>query len=788
MACSIVLPFWPASTGCLSWSSDNQIAVAGGESIAILTPRLKESGPNNVHWDTTIFKANSFTAAEILMSEPLSSENLSIGEELSTFSALAASWSWPGLARHRGCALAVLSSNHVLSIWAPEGKANISDSWCRTVVVNQVIREYYERELVEKDSNKGNQQSRSEYLQVKQRTRAFAWSSSVSQYSDNSQKLPHVDWGDQLLAVATEGEDVFILRLESPYNNNTSEWSVKITERFSVRERALQAVDEGTALLFHGDEHHSVNVKSKFKADYLAWSDWRQQPGLGKVASLAYTTMGRLFSTKICILEDSKTLETTLAGDTVDDWLVNDRNDILGPMRFVPGAGAHSLIAFGTDVVLHVQLGGSYEKHHLDGRWDEATGLALTNHGGVSSQLHIVSHLSSSTAPTARLNLPFETYTGDGPLRRSPLWQQAIVNSRTILSADYDLEGNVQERIWGIASSPLGDFIVTCGTLHPSDSIAYIINFDQSCIVNITWECGNASQHFVSDLTSISTPDTISAATMLFSLQRQVEYSAQYNAHTLPDRDALMRQIRHHMNCQSEHQGAVVGRREVERGGDIIRQLKSKLFLLDELQAIRAAQLADIVLADRVHRKETMQFVIIELTRQVLSIPNETLQTDDWTIKINGLYNIILSKLDASYRIGEIEPSASNRAEECKICQQPIPFESLNWARCIRGHEFSRCALTFLSIQEPGATKACEICGRQYLRNRVIDGHENETRGEIEALDVTEQDTGAQTRERERESEASNGFESDAQPKPSLLHVLFAACDICIYCGGKFTG
>ncbi|KAK5447843.1 hypothetical protein LTS15_009342 [Exophiala xenobiotica] len=86
--------------------------------------------------------------------------------------------------------------------------------------------------------------------------------------------------------------------------------------------------------------------------------------------------------------------------------------------------------------------------------------------------------------------------------------------------------------------------------------------------------------------------------------------------------------------------------------------------------------------------------------------------------------------------------------EQCEICDGPIPFSALTPVKCINGHQFSRCNISFLAIQEPGISKYCAKCGRQFLdvgKLKVPDG-------------------------------------------PSLSQALFDKFDVCPYCQGKFRG
>ncbi|KIW66194.1 hypothetical protein PV04_08394 [Phialophora macrospora] len=88
--------------------------------------------------------------------------------------------------------------------------------------------------------------------------------------------------------------------------------------------------------------------------------------------------------------------------------------------------------------------------------------------------------------------------------------------------------------------------------------------------------------------------------------------------------------------------------------------------------------------------------------------------------------------------------------ELCELCDEPILFTSdLDRARCNRGHQFSRCWLSFVAIQEPGISKYCSKCGRQFLDP-----------GKME-------------------------FQGDG---PSLGQALFDQFDACPYCQGKFRG
>ena len=88
-------------------------------------------------------------------------------------------------------------------------------------------------------------------------------------------------------------------------------------------------------------------------------------------------------------------------------------------------------------------------------------------------------------------------------------------------------------------------------------------------------------------------------------------------------------------------------------------------------------------------------------------------------------------------------------AEPCEICSAAISIgQDLLTGRCSRGHTFARCGISFLAIQEPGISKYCSRCGKEFLDFAKLEPHEG----------------------------------------PSLSLALFEEFDVCPYCRGKFHG
>ena len=89
---------------------------------------------------------------------------------------------------------------------------------------------------------------------------------------------------------------------------------------------------------------------------------------------------------------------------------------------------------------------------------------------------------------------------------------------------------------------------------------------------------------------------------------------------------------------------------------------------------------------------------------------------------------------------------------------------SRNW-NCSNPETPGRCNLCFLAIQQPGISKRCSLCERQYLD-----------------LDKAISE-GAFTSHIEEETQ-----KDDTIPSDSLIKRLFETFDTCPYCNGKFAG
>ena len=187
---------------------------------------------------------------------PLEISNSSIGEEQSPSTITALAWSPLGLAKHKRPVLAVLTSNHLLSLWASTSDMKVPASWQRVYVVNNAL--HYHLTL---SSGHGSSWSRSEAFDERRmvRVRCMAWAPIVnlndenpSEDQTNGQAGPDFDLEHQpatyshnfpaqvvlaeeaqLLAIANDCGGVVLLRISSPYTNKSESWGVNLIEQCS---------------------------------------------------------------------------------------------------------------------------------------------------------------------------------------------------------------------------------------------------------------------------------------------------------------------------------------------------------------------------------------------------------------------------------------------------------------------------------------------------------------------------------------------------------------------------
>ncbi|OAL36396.1 hypothetical protein AYO20_04292 [Fonsecaea nubica] len=208
---SVTLPYWPTCRNALTWSSED-LAVAAGELVHILTPRdaSKSLGdPGHKQWHTFTLRVNHFQQSEWPSQELATITQFSIGEELSESTVVSLSWSPAGLGIYRRSALAILTSNLILSLWESNGRLGV---WQRTAIVNQYLP------IPSSGDDTGSSRR-------KQRVRAFHWLPALSLPAGSR-------WGSQFLAVADDDFTVSFFHLWKTNGAVYGHWSYKLLAQY----------------------------------------------------------------------------------------------------------------------------------------------------------------------------------------------------------------------------------------------------------------------------------------------------------------------------------------------------------------------------------------------------------------------------------------------------------------------------------------------------------------------------------------------------------------------------
>lgn len=89
-----------------------------------------------------------------------------------------------------------------------------------------------------------------------------------------------------------------------------------------------------------------------------------------------------------------------------------------------------------------------------------------------------------------------------------------------------------------------------------------------------------------------------------------------------------------------------------------------------------------------------------------------------------------------------------------------------------------RCTLTFFAIQEPGISRYCDTCRREYLHEDYALNDHSRHGGK----------PAPGTKGMETSDNATMEGNVVSFDDESILQVLFRNYDVCIFCGGKFIG
>jgi hypothetical protein len=771
---------WPSCVDALDWSQDNIIALASDERIELLVfPQRRnvdrhlltiDQFPNTVsyerdndvpQWQHVPLQVPWFSNDELPLKNPAPLANYSIGEEISPSVPLAISWSPPGLAKHRRCALAVLTSNLVLSIWSAEGMLHEEPSWNRRLLINDALTNYFSKSSNTAASS--TSPSAEEQLRLRSRIRAFSWAPSMPPRSDTMGT--RVSYEPQYLAASNDDNQVVLLVVESPTSSlgSSQAWKAIVLDHISL-------ASVGIATSTDSDLFEDIAQQQRF-IPHVAWSPWvRHDDHCQSV--VVYATNQDVRARPITY----KTGEISMGDEVIYSGLDLRYS---GPISWCPQPDSSGLFTLGVFtssglVYFSISAGDASivdrTSHDLDGRWDQISGVVWDYDQQFSPRLHFSSLLSTIQSPTAVLQ------KASGVLERgkAPNWKEKIENNVVLFSVKNDLKGHGKTKVWGLTASSSRDFIAACNSLHPSDSIEYGPPADRRGTVALS----TLKQY--SKIRESLPRRCTTAESLLFTLKKLVENTVE-DADQMPAFAEEM--VEKMMQTYGPDRTACTPLDAVVFSTlhDVVSGFKFGTVFeentLRDRYSILVSHACNDTSSNELHRtlisyrfatallrsapwRYTEAFT--PFSKEILAHQKRLTLLVDGLLFPNNAENEAMdsTKNDSSANAGSSEQGPDSTADAvtdlCDFCSAPIPFTDLMSGTCANGHEFPRCGISLLAIQAPGITKYCGICSTPYLNEEFVRAQEIR--------------------------------EGEVEPAYTIARMLFQACDVCIFCGGKFVG
>ncbi|KZF25041.1 hypothetical protein L228DRAFT_258517 [Xylona heveae TC161] len=569
MLLNIHLPFTPTDVDSVDWSKDGELAIAAGEYIQLLLPRYgsgtigqtrpdpsrRETATTRPHetregsdaqWDSLIFRANLFSEDEIPARAPAPFKVFSIGEEQGIGAVSTLKWSSPGIGLHRRPVLAVLTTNHLLSIWDGAARSRKAEHFNRVMILNDAVLGHFDQ------GQNGHDVPRELHNlnKLRRRIMSFAWSKPCFLKKNGEINALGATWGTSLFAVANDNNEMVILRIIPPSSRCTGgQWSTEALG--DVRAQTLKEEESEFSLL-------KAAMISRSIISQIAWSPWVISLKT-EDAILAYICGNTLRLRKVSVTSqdgqnnrmDLKINSSEFCFQPNQAWVTENSGPLAwydkvhdGYLYLVASFGhLLSIISIPADMTglgynthegpenelliedipgvsvftyhilkySHLELSG---QKTLQPCWDEitATGDLIISFSTFLGHAESIRHVTSRKS-----NEQIETSVQ--PLPKSP-WQRRIADCRAKFDTRHDLGGLSVVKVWGLSSSPGEDSIATLLSTHPGDMVEYeIASLEKSTAVFGSWE-EVLQQSFLQVITpKISSLNCIEYSAEAFALQ-----------------------------------------------------------------------------------------------------------------------------------------------------------------------------------------------------------------------------------------------------------------------------
>lgn len=699
----IILPIWPSVTNCLAWSQDSDIAIVAEGHVQLLIPKLNLYNLNLSQsydnlWTTLHLRVDQFTEDEVQVQEPLSFANFSIGEELSNGSVVALAWSPQGLARNKRCVLAVLTSNCVLSIWAPGADPSELSEWSRVLVVNHSLQHFQSHESL----NGLDDDGKLEIGKRKQRVEAFAWSpplnlSTLQHESGFSNAADGAAW----LALSNDCNEVIILRIQSDHHHT------------AAQKKNFKAIVVGSFSISSFDHTNPTTLMDTFEdsmakhkvVGQIAWSSWfpdkKSTPeghdDIWWSSFLAYATLSKVAIRQIHF-DPSKGL--IIASDGFLNVVSASRH--LDQLQWFPKVHEGCLHLFVTCPEQIRRYGIPLMKpsavrvaDQLSQRWDEVSGMAAGIFPGDEPVLFSSRFISTGSA---RPSFPI---TAKGSNRKAfdtpPEWIKKVHKQRDEFNNANHLDGHVVSKVWGLSSSPLGNFIATISTQHPDDLPEYIIPADYRSAFTISNTLDNETLRLPSSGGNAD-PQDLSSETLVFSLLAWLNAHKDIRWDNSSIYEDFIKTLKEACIVTTtgphDHDSAIndddLSLEEYEKS-TMIKYLRRNLYEANDAQSRRCEHLVSLLDPSSEPKALNEEGTLRTLSSVVSKIPSD-FDRSKTSKRIRALY------IEACRVLGglEVSNSANGHGEDfseyCGICGSDVllPFNNLRYASGTCGHQFGK--------------------------------------------------------------------------------------------------
>ncbi|KAI9710611.1 MAG: hypothetical protein M1812_007375 [Candelaria pacifica] len=511
MLVDVSLPFYPSAVNGMTWSKDGELAIAAGEHVYVLIPKLGSAKAHphsrpfgSTQWDVVRFRVNVFTIDEVAILEPADSETLSLGEEQSTSTVVSLVWSPPGVGKHRRSVLAILTSNNVLSVWGIPSYPNESRSWNRSLIINHEIANYFERLGDLAEESKAQQYH---VARLRRRIRAVSWSHPCCLQPNPGSERPCDVWGVPLLAVTNDNLEIIFLQLQSPHypsSAHNGQWRVDVLGHVQVSQSPTDGPQSNSLI--------AIALRPVRFVSHVAWSPWIYRSDGAAEVVLVYLLGGRLLFRKIrarIAAEQIPSLSkyATLSLDMGESEYFSDsnRHRLSGPLlshdQTYKGGVLFAAATYGSIITIFVRTSEanvddvsspesafSFTSHNAEEvdvppsivteskdfgelNWDRVSCIILEDDiTGLGVHIHIVSHLTNTES------FVYTVHDNKASIKRLPISRlgDQLAQSRYKYYVKYHLDGPRMSRLGGSSFSTTGGYIATSFSVHAGDMPEYV--------------------------------------------------------------------------------------------------------------------------------------------------------------------------------------------------------------------------------------------------------------------------------------------------------------------------